>query len=172
LLREQVSRELHIDWDEADGPAGRYGTVYLLDGEFLTRGQKDLVESAEVRQQPFALLLRKSAHGDVTLLHGVSPVGQVDLNDKAAREMLEIQSAIDGDKICAVPHDDSESYSLTVEGDLLLDPDLTQAEELSHLIRRICLCADYLEQYWRGEEDISIDQFRRDLHKEAKRASH
>ncbi len=172
LLREQVSRELLIEWDEADGPAGRYGTTFLLDNLLLTTDEKNLLDDPAVRRQPFALSLRKSAHGDVTLLHGVSPVGPVAMNDRVAREMLQLQSAIDGDKICAVPEDERDSYSVTVEGDLLLDQELTQFEELRYLIRRICRCADYLEQYWRGEEDTSIDQFRRDLHKEAKRASH
>ncbi len=173
LLRMQISKVLLIKWDQVDGPAGRYGTVFLRGKEFLPPDREDEAEEPDVRQQPFALMLRKSAHGDYTLLHGLSPVGSIDFdNNRTVRELLEFQSAAEGDKICAVPRRESDSYSLSVEGDVLLDPDLTQSEELSHLIRRICLCADLLERRFRGGQDITIDQFRRDLHKEARRASH
>jgi len=173
FLKEKVDKRLYIEWDVADGPAARYGTAFLLDGDFV-KSHEELPPNPELyRRQPFALFMRKSAHDDVTLLHAISPVGEISMDDDVAIEMLQMQSDVDGDKICVMPESSSESYTVTVEGDLLLDPELTQVDELEHLIRRICFCADFWEdRYFRGERDLSIEQFRRDLHREARLVAH
>ena len=54
----------------------------------------------------------------------------------------------------------------------LLDPKLTQVEELVHLVTRICVAADRLERELRPGADVPIDQFRSDMRREAHRARH
>ena len=75
-------------------------------------------------------------------------------------------------KICAIPEESRDSYSATVEGGLLFDPELTQVEELEHLVTRICLAADRLEKALRPGQDVPLERFRTDLRREAQRARH
>ena len=139
----------------------------------MLAAEGDLLAAVEgVRQQPFLLALQKSAHGDFTLLHGISPIGPVDMTDAVARKMLDLQLEFGLAKICAIPEESLESYSATVEGGLLLDPKLTQVEELVHLVTRICIAADLLEKALRPGSDTPIERFRADMREEARRARH
>jgi hypothetical protein len=74
-------------------------------------------------------------------------------------------------KLCEVLGPEFESYTLTVEGDIIFDPNLTQAEEAIDLLSRIAVAADWTERRLLEGLDQPFAAFRKDLHREAHRVT-
>jgi hypothetical protein len=170
-LTAELDEVIRIEWDPFEDVGERYGTTFLAARRLLgpTDGRPPGVDG--VRRQPFSLFLRTGLPDSLTLLHGISPVGQVPRDHRVALALLERQTELDRAKICEVPDEDSDTYTVTVEGDLIFDPDLTQLEELIDLVKRVCCGADFVEA-WRLEGlDQPLDVFRRDLQREPRHAA-
>lgn len=124
-----------------------------------------------IRRQPFALILRASSGGGPLLLHGISPVGNVATDATGAVEIVSLAREIAGAKVCEVAGPEFKTYTLTVEGDVIFDTELTQAEEAADLLRRVTIAADWMERRCLEGLDQSFAQFRKDLQREARRVA-
>jgi superfamily II DNA or RNA helicase len=166
VLATQLEKKVRIKWEEQSDRATLYGTVFVSNGHLLRADDMRQPGAGGVRQQPFALLLRPSGAGGPVLLHGISPVGEITLSEWRVEELLNMGAEIKGAKLCEVPSGEADSYTLTAEGDILFDPQLTQAEEVLDLLSRVATAADLAERR-HLERDAAFDQFRRDLQQEA-----
>ncbi len=166
-----LKKELCVEWDGQDD-ASAYGTV-LVSGQRLVLADAGPVvpDHEEIRVQPFVLFLRSSIHQDASLLHLLSPVGKLAADDDLHVDLASAGRELGGIKICTTRAGEADAYSLTVEGDLLFDPELTQLEEVIGLLERVCVGADQVERR-HTQTDQEIEVFRKDLHEEARRAAH
>lgn len=170
FVTSQVAEELRIDWDAAqEGGMERFGTAYVEGERVLLAEDASAPDAPGVRNQPFALYLRAGAGGH-TLLHATSPVGDVARDAVSALRLLEIQAQLQGAKVCRLPRGSGGSYTVTVESDILLTPQVTQIEEVVDLLRRVLAAADLVERYL-FREDQEYEQFADSLRKEASRAA-
>jgi superfamily II DNA or RNA helicase len=171
LIAGWIEKEIRIEWEEFNDRATLYGTVFTDSGRLLYAGDLREVGTGYVRRQPFALILRSSGMGGPLLLHGVSPVGNVSTEGMQAVEIVMMSAEIGAAKLCEVPGPEFETYTLTVEGDIIFDPKLTQAEEAIDLLSRITIAADWTERSLLEGLDQPFAAFRKDLHREAHRAT-
>ena len=170
-IKSDVEKRIRIDWEESGDEADLYGTVFTDQGRLLRMGDNRQPGFGGVRRQPFVLTLRSSKIGTHLLLHGVSPVGQVAIDENREAEVVEWAREIRAAKVCEVPGPEFESYTLTVEGDIAFDAQFTQIEEVVDLLTRIAVAADWLERRCFERLDQSFANFSKDLHKEATRAT-
>jgi hypothetical protein len=170
-IGELLQERARIEWEDRGDRSALYGTVFTDRGSLLACGDDREQGRGDVRQQPFALILRGASIEGRLLLHGVSPVGQVALDNLSAEWVVRLADEIRVAKVCEVPGSDAESYTLTVEGDIIFDDEMTQIEEVNDLLDRVCTAADWLERRCLGETDESFATFHKDLHREAHRAS-
>lgn len=167
VIASWIDKEIRIEWEEVNDQATLYGTVFTDRGRLLYANDLREVGTDDVRRQPFALVLRSSGIGGRLLLHGVSPVGRVSTEGMRAVEIVEMSAEMGAAKLCEVPGPEFESYTLTVEGDIIFDPNLTQAEEAIDLLSRIAVAADWTERRLLEGLDQPFASFRKDLHREA-----
>lgn len=163
-LVQQLKTRVRLQEAPSAADYAFYGTVFLADGKVLEARDQRPVE--ECRCQPFAMYLKPSSTSGMTLLHVTSPVGDWSEDVLTAYEILELQSALPGLKLCETEEDHSE-YTLTAEGDIVFSPELTQFEEVEDLLRRAALGADWVERRLFEEYDARFDEFAKDLRKEA-----
>lgn len=167
MLATGIEREICIEWEDYSTKGVLYGTVFTDHGYLLNPGDNRQPGEKHVRRQPFALILRAAGMGGPLLLHGISPVGNVPINGVEAVEVVTLAGEIPGAKVCEVSGSEFETYTLTVEGDIILDTSLTQAEEVKDLLSRITIAADWIERRCLEGSDQSFAEFRKDLYREA-----
>ncbi|MEW6688723.1 MAG: DEAD/DEAH box helicase family protein [Pseudomonadota bacterium] len=146
-LRELPVPGVPIEWEPASSPGTLMGTARLA-----------------TRQQPLAISL--DMYKGRPRLRCVSPVGRV---YPAPNQSRLIQTAWRlGARIGAVKTDDSGTYDLTVEEDVLLtDESRHDAQRLQALITRVADEADMIEQEYLPGVDESLSTFRADLERES-----
>jgi hypothetical protein len=166
VIATRLGKNIRIKWEEQSDKATLYGTVFVSHGQLLRADDTRQPGAGGIRQQPFALILRPSGSDGPLLLHGISPVGEITLSEWRAVELVGIAAEIKGAKLCEVPSGEAASYTLSAEGDILFDPQLTQAGEVLDLLSRVTIAADMVERRYL-EQDATFDQFRRDLRQEA-----
>ena len=84
--------------------------------------------------------------GDATLVRCVSPVGWVNLDQRAELDQLyELQRDLGMVKVCARHDPRKRLYEVTVRGSRLFRLDTTQSEELEDLVIRTVEAADAIE---------------------------
>jgi superfamily II DNA or RNA helicase len=171
LIAESIEREIRVEWEIYNDAAALYGTVFTDSGRLLCAGDLREPGTGDVRRQPFALLLRPSGMGGPLLLHGVSPVGKISMEDERVVEIVALSAELPGAKLCEVPSGELATYTLSVEGDIIFDPILTQAEEAADLLSRIAIAADWAERSLLEGLDQPFAKFRKDLREEAHRAT-
>lgn len=169
---EQLGELVAVDWEPGhEGRAKRYGTVYVDSTTLVTADDPRPRDAPGIRHQPFALYLRAAGSGHA-LLHGTSPIGDVDRGTPSALELLELQRRLRGAKLCRLPSKHVGTYTLTAEGDLLLSPHGTQVEEVLDLVQRIAISADRVErEVFASGADHRYTDFEESLVKEANRAA-
>jgi len=161
-VQKGLERTYRVEWDRKGSPTAVCGTVFRSAGRLLPPGNA----SGTARQQPFVLFLGFDAQSGAALLRAISPVGKVPYASAAATELLLVEPELEGVKICELPGDEADTYSLTAEGDILFDAETTQQEEVDDLLERVCLGADRLEATLLELLDQPLATFRRDLGKE------
>jgi hypothetical protein len=171
VITGEIGNRARVEWEEIGSPEAFYGTVFTDRGLLLRPGDNREAGAGEVRRQPFALILRSPTAGGPLLLHGISPIGRVSFEIVNASRVVELAGEVTGAKICEVLGSEFDSYTLTVEGDIILDPRLTQIEEAMDLLNRIAIAADWMERRCLENLDQSFSRFRRDLQREATRAT-
>ena len=77
-----------------------YGTVFVQESRLLSPDDTQYVGQDGIRRQPFAFYLHSAGLSRWPVLHCVSPVG--DVQDAEPEKILEIQSELDGAKLCEV----------------------------------------------------------------------
>jgi Helicase conserved C-terminal domain. len=171
MLANGLGREVRIEWEPYSTTGVLYGTVFTDHGSLLKPGDDRQPGEGDVRRQPFVLMLRATRMGGPLLLHGISPVGNVPTKDGWAVKIVTLAGELAGAKVCEVAGPEFETYNLTVEGHIILDARLTQVEELTDLLSRIAVAADWIERRCLENLDQSFAQFRKDLHREAHHAT-
>jgi hypothetical protein len=171
VIAGEIGNHVRVEWEEIGGRETFYGTVFTARGLLLEPADRRTPGMGDVRRQPFALTLRSAATGGPLLLHGISPIGNVSFERVSPTRVVELAGEIRGAKVCEVLGADVESYTLTVEGDIILDPRLTQVEEALDLLKRIALAADWMERSCLEGLDQSFSEFRKDLRREARDAT-
>jgi hypothetical protein len=152
-LAELALPGVDVTW-ESDAPKGvLYGTVHLAS-----------------RCQPFTLRLRSL--GERILIHCVSPVGRVGVED--SHDAIVASVAKHRVRIGALDTDDSDdehaTFDLTVEDDVLLGDDRSSdATRLAMMLRHVADAADNLEQRHLHDHDEALSAFREQLEEEARR---
>lgn len=164
-LLDRLSSRLGDNWHQSGRNGEAYGEL-SLEGGRIVRPEDS---GPNPRVQPLALFLRPSGRG-ATLLHAVSPVGEIPDLEAAAPALVELQNHLDRAKICTV-RDRFDSYTVTVEGDVLLHPELTQTEEVLDLVTRVCEGADAIERRWLPGQDAPLTDFHSDLRRETVRGA-
>jgi len=163
----QLGEEIRVDWEAEDERTQRFGTVYVEGSKLLAADDPRPRGAAGVRQQPFALYLRSGWSGH-PLLHGTSPVGIVDRERHSPRSLLRYQSELRGAKVCRLPSKHAGSYTVTVEGDVLLTPRVTDVHDVVDLVARIAIAADRIEHgIFEGRADTAYAVFSDSLKTEA-----
>jgi hypothetical protein len=171
LVRE-LKKELWVEWDDDQDDASACGTVAVRGGSLVrANGGPVVADQNEIRVQPFVIFIRSSIHQDASLLHVLSPVGKLPADDGLHVALASVGRELGGIKLCTTRAGAADAYTVTVEGDLLFDPELTQLEEVIGLLERVCVGADQVERR-RADTDQDIEVFRKDLREEARRASH
>ena len=170
-VAESLEKDIRIEWEDHRDRSALYGTVFTNSGGLLDAVDKRQPGIGDIRRQPFVLILRASSGGGPLLLHGISPVGNVATDVTGAVEIVSLAREIAGAKVCEVAGPEFETYTLTVEGDVIFDTELTQAEELADLLRRITIAADWMERRCLEGLDQSFAQFRKDLQREGRRGA-
>ncbi|MDI1478728.1 helicase-related protein [Polyangium sp. y55x31] len=164
-LLESLGKRIRIDWHDEKREA-RVGTTYRQGPRLL--GPRDGAVPGEngVRLQPFLLYVEGAPIEGRALVHLTSPVGKIS-EDTALAELLQHQEESLGARICLVTEKEGlQSYTVTVEGDILLDPATTEVEELCDLFAAVALCADDVEQMLLPDADREYRTFEEDLKKE------
>ena len=126
-------------------PRRRAGTAYLQEGVCLRRA--DYRADSSHRLQPFELELRSEVMGSHTLLRCISPVGVLDLSNRAMLDRLyELQRKLGMVKVCASHDVRSRHYRVSVQGHQLFHMKTTQLQEIERLMLSIVESADRLER--------------------------
>ncbi|MBK9258620.1 MAG: DEAD/DEAH box helicase family protein [Polyangiaceae bacterium] len=171
-LIKLLGSKIRIDWHNVS-PDGEYvGTTYRRGPKVLRPEERDKPGRNGVRQQPILLYVEGAPMGGRALIHLTSPVGRID-EDRLV-ELFGHQTNLAGTRICLVEEskDGPTSYTVTVEGDILLDPQETDVEELYDLIAAVALGADDVEGVFLSEEDRAFESFAPDLRKERDHGAH
>lgn len=144
-LRSHRYKKLAISWENKAAPGVLLGKVDLPNG----------------RQQPFALY--EQSNGAHLVIRCISPIGRLNLGEseeyvRSSISRLPVRlGAIRGDE---------QSYNLTVENDVLLGTEATDAARVGLLIQRVVEHADQLEHDHLDGADQPLKSFRTDLEKE------
>ena len=130
----------------------------LRRGYALVRQGRVMYRDADERgmEQPFRLQLRSQAAGDATLLHCSSEVGPVEIehDDDRLDELYELQRELKCAKVCLYPDPAARTDRISVEGDIVFHPDMTQLEELESLVTRTVGAAGVLASRLVEQVDI------------------
>ncbi|MRG96869.1 helicase-related protein [Polyangium spumosum] len=165
-LVKSLGKRIRIDWHDEKREAG-VGTTYRRGPRLLRPQEKDPWGENGVRQQPFLLYVEGAPIEGRALVHLTSPVGCIREDEPALAKLLEYQETFLGARICLVSEGEGlRSYTVTVEGDVLLDPETTDVEELCDLFAAVALCADDVEHVLLSDEDREYETFKEDLKKE------
>ena len=168
-MQQALGERVRVDWDDHDEEAAPYGTVFVKTSRLLRARDKRPAGQDGVRIQPFVLFLRSVGAHRTVALHCVSPVGNLGQHYDPVK-ILELQAKLTGAKLCEVSADEADTYTLTAEGDILFNPETTQAEEVLDLLTRVAVAADLAERRLLSGEDQPMSLFRRDLHRELRHA--
>jgi hypothetical protein len=174
-LNRELSKRIKVDWDDHDEEGVYSGTVFVDGSRLLVAEDPRLPGENGVRRQPFILFLRSSGISQSTLLHCTSPVGDISQTikrDVEFRHIVGFQTELKGAKLCMVPATDTETYTLSAEGDIIFAPDVTQLEEAIDLLAQVTVAADRTERRFLGvEKDEPLARFAEDLRHEANHAA-
>lgn len=168
-IQKDLERRFRIEWTYSEGPSCKFGTAFRHRHQLLAANFAEAPIAGGVRRQPFVLFLGLDSHTGEALIRIVSPVGRVHRSASLAVRLLRLQSRLAGAKLCELDGGESDSYDVTVEGDILFDLDLTQAGEVDDLLQRVCLGADLAEEEVLLHTDQPIEAFGADLAKEMTR---
>ncbi len=145
-LWNQLKVELQID-DRSTvlNSKRRYVGEVTLANQHIVRSGADK-KYRNVRKQLFKLELKSQVFGGEALLHCVSPVGKIDLENQEKLDNLYcMQQKTNMSKVCAVYSPKDRKHMVTVEGDRLFNIATTQWQEIDDLITMTVEAADKIE---------------------------
>ena len=123
----------------------RYVGEVTLANQHIVRSGADK-KYRNVRKQLFKLELKSQVFGGEALLHCVSPVGKIDLENQEKLDNLYcMQQKTNMSKVCAVYSPKDRKHMVTVEGDRLFNIATTQWQEIDDLITMTVEAADKIE---------------------------
>jgi hypothetical protein len=145
-LWQKLKYKIQIDDRETPQDSQRrYVGIVGLQNKRVIGSTTEKIER-EQRKQSFQLELRSQVVGGATLLRCVSPVGEIDLNDKNNLNALySLQHKTGMPKICATYDPKRKKHIVTVAGDRLFNLNTTQWQEIEDLIVRTVEAADRIE---------------------------
>lgn len=168
-FRQEIGSVIRVKWENHYGQDALFGTVFIDGDRLLLPTDNRSPGTQGIRQQPIALHLRHARFDGSLLLHAISPVGILSQPEEMLSRLRE--QKLRGAKFCEVETKDNESYSLTVEGDILFETEQTQLDEVVDLIKRVSLAADITERK-KLEDDLAFCEFREDLEREVSNATY
>ena len=131
------------------------GTAHLVDSRIGL--WKEL--GGDTRKKQFHLELRSQASGEATLLRCTSHVGKLDLlqDNEALDRLYVLQQELGQVKVCVRRSERAREDMISVEGDILFDPGMTDPDEVETLVSRVVCAAaalrSALELDGYGDED-------------------
>ena len=145
-LWDQLMKDYAVESQRDARPYSHTGFAYLAVSGIATREQlpADSVAS-EVDWQHwkrFRISLHSQAAGAAALLRCESHVGKVNLRDDETLDLLyDLQRDLGQVKVCARRSERDREDMISVEGDILFDPETTDPEELETLVSRVVYAA-------------------------------
>jgi len=149
-LWQDFRQHYAIDNVRRQGENALEGVALLVDSRIATCEERE----AAVARKRFRLTLRSQAAGDATLLRCVSHVGKLNLtSDEALDHLYELQKELHQVKICARRNLRDREDMISVEGDILFEPETADPAELEALVSRAVCSAARLRAAFHIETD-------------------
>lgn len=166
-----LTGELFNDWEfSSEGsrePWKLAGTLFInQQPEIVLKGKRH----NRNRQQPITVFVQSGTGDGTVFLRCVSPVGEVDFDDRKTIEQIErYQASLENARICRTLRNRLGGYSLTVESDHRFDLESTTLADLKETVRAAALAADALERLLL-DQDRPLSDFLEDLQLEGDNA--